>query len=236
MPTTLITLHDVGVHYGQVRALSHIDLEIFSGEMLTIIGPNGAGKSTLIQLILGIQQPSVGTISYAPDLTMGYVPQKFQPSISLPLRVRDLFALQAAKTEFLQQIISHIDLAPLLDKSLHHLSGGERQRVLLARALLHRPQLLVLDEPMQGLDIHAEQDLYHYVQRLPALLGCAVVMVSHDLQWVMQGTERVICLNHHICCSGTPQQIQQQPEYQALFGYRLPYQHHHHQCEHEVGV
>ncbi|RYD86280.1 MAG: ATP-binding cassette domain-containing protein, partial [Sphingobacteriales bacterium] len=130
-------------------------------------------------------------------------------------------------------IVQETGISPLLNRQVQQLSGGERQRVLLARALLQNPQLLVLDEPMQGLDVVSEGELYRYVRSVPERYGCAVLMVSHDLQWVMQGTQRVICLNHHICCSGTPQVIQQHPAYQALFGtQRMIYQHHHDHCVH----
>ena len=166
-------------------------------------------------------------------MKMAYVPQKFHPSESLPMRVKDLLALEKCDSTYKAQIIQDTGIAKLQLTALQQLSGGERQRVLLARALLRKPQLLVLDEPMQGLDIQSEEELYAYVRTLPTTLGCAVLMVSHDLQWVMQGTQRVICLNHHICCTGTPENIQKHPEYVAIFGQqRVPYQHHHDHCAH----
>jgi zinc transport system ATP-binding protein len=152
----------------------------------------------------------------------------------MPLRVRDFFDLIRTTPDFRNQILEETGSANLLNRDVQDLSGGERQRVLLARALLIRPNLLVLDEPMQGLDIHSEEELYAYVRTLPERYGCAVLMVSHDLQWVMQGTQRVICLNHHICCSGTPANVLQDPAYQAIFGTeRVPYEHHHDHCRHE---
>jgi zinc transport system ATP-binding protein len=145
----------------------------------------------------------------------------------------DLLEAAHYKLEFLQQIVGETGIEHLLKRQVQQLSGGERQRVLLARALLQNPQLLVLDEPMQGLDVQSETELYAYVRTLPERYGCAVLMVSHDLQWVMQGTQRVVCLNHHICCSGTPSDIQQHPAYQELFGsQRIMYQHHHDHCVH----
>ena len=131
------------------------------------------------------------------------------------------------------EIIRDTGIAKLEHSKVQQLSGGERQRVLLARALLRQPNVLVLDEPMQGLDIQSEAELYEYVRSLPERYGCSILIVSHDLQWVMQGTQRVVCLNKHICCSGLPDSIQQHPEYQALFGTsRVPYQHHHDHCAH----
>ena len=159
------------------------------------------------------------------------MPQKFNPSHSLPLRVKDLLALKNAH-QLLKLKLSVIPALPSWKIKVQQLSGGERQRVL-ARALLRQPDILVLDEPMQGLDIQSEAELYEYVRSLPEKYGCAILMVSHDLQWVMQGTHRVVCLNKHICCSGLPESVQQHPEYQAIFGTnRVFYQHHHDHCAH----
>ena len=164
---------------------------------------------------------------------MSYVPQKFNPSHSLPLRVKDLLDLEKCDRELRNEIVRDTGISKLQDSKVQQLSGGEKQRVLLARALLRQPDILVLDEPMQGLDIQSEAELYEYVRSLPERYGCAVLMVSHDLQWVMQGTQRVVCLNKHICCSGLPESVQQHPEYLAIFGgQRVPYQHHHDHCAH----
>ena len=229
----LVQLSHIGLYYGQRAVLKDIDLSIQAKEIVSLIGPNGAGKSSLVKILLGIQAPQQGTIKRKAKLKMGYVPQRFNPSSSLPLRVTDLLESKKIKTDLLEQIIVETGIAHLLQRQVQQLSGGERQRVLLARALLNQPELLVLDEPMQGLDIQSETELYAYVRTLPARYGCAVLMVSHDLQWVMQGTQRVICLNHHICCSGTPSDIQQHPAYQEIFGtQRVIYQHHHDHCAH----
>ena len=229
----LVQLSHIGLYYGQRAVLKDIDLSIAPHEIVSLIGPNGAGKSSLVKILLGIQAPQQGTIKRKAKLKMGYVPQRFNPSSSLPLRVTDLLESKKINTDLLEQIIVETGIAHLLQRQVQQLSGGERQRVLLARALLNQPELLVLDEPMQGLDIQSETELYAYVRTLPARYGCAVLMVSHDLQWVMQGTQRVICLNHHICCSGTPSDIQQHPAYQEIFGtQRVIYQHHHDHCAH----
>ncbi len=231
--SALLELQQIGVQIDGKSILRDIDLSIVPQEIVSVIGPNGAGKSTLMKVILGLQRPSQGQRVLPQPIQMGYVPQKIHLSPSLPMRVRDLLGLQQPKTGLPQPLIEETGIAGLLDRSVHALSGGERQRVLLARALIKQPQLLVLDEPMQGLDPQSETELYAYVRHLPARYGCAVLMVSHDLQWVMQGTQRVICLNHHICCSGSPAHVQRAPEYRALFGTgRVWYEHHHDHCGH----
>jgi zinc transport system ATP-binding protein len=230
----LITIDQVSVRFNQRLALNNVSLTLAPREIVSLIGPNGAGKSTLVKVVLGLQKPSSGSRAVHGKLKIGYVPQRFHLSKSMPLRVRDLFDLIHTTSDFRSQILEETGSSNLLDRDVQDLSGGERQRVLLARALLIHPNLLVLDEPMQGLDIHSEEELYAYVRTLPERYGCAVLMVSHDLQWVMQGTQRVICLNHHICCSGTPANVLQDPAYQAIFGTeRVPYEHHHDHCRHE---
>ncbi len=233
MNTPLIRLERIQVKIDQRDILNQVDFALYPQEIVTLIGPNGAGKSTLIKVLLGILKPNAGRIHRAQQLRFSYVPQKFNPSHSLPLRVCDLLALEKCPSALKDEIIRDTGIAKLQHAKVQQLSGGERQRVLLARALLRQPNILVLDEPMQGLDIQSEAELYHYVRSLPAKYGCAVLMVSHDLQWVMQGTHRVVCLNKHICCSGSPENVQQHPEYQAIFGTnRAFYQHHHDHCAH----
>jgi len=231
--TPLIQLKNISVRRDEQDILRQVDFALSAKEIVTLIGPNGAGKSTLIKVLLGIMQPNQGQVQVAKKIKMAYVPQKFYPSASLPLRVKDLLDLEACDATLRQEIIQDTGIETLQYTRVQQLSGGERQRVLLARALLRQPDILVLDEPMQGLDIQSEAELYDYVRSLPERYGCAVLMVSHDLQWVMQGTHRVVCLNKHICCSGLPESIQQHPEYQAIFGtQRMLYQHHHNQCGH----
>ncbi|AOA57094.1 zinc ABC transporter ATP-binding protein [Acinetobacter larvae] len=229
----LIQLQQINVEIDQRNILKNIDFALYPQEIVTLIGPNGAGKSTLIKVLLGIIRPSTGQIICADALKMAYVPQKFNPSHSLPLRVHDLLQQEQCNAQIRQEIMRDVGIEKLQYAKVQQLSGGERQRVLLARALLRQPDILVLDEPMQGLDIQSEAELYDYVRSLPERYGCAILIVSHDLQWVMQGTQRVICLNKHICCSGTPEHIQQDPAYVALFGQsRVLYQHHHDHCLH----
>lgn len=229
----LITLEKINVRIDERDILKNVDFSLQEKEIVTLIGPNGAGKSTLIKIILGIIQPNSGKILSHKQLKLAYVPQKFNPSHSLPLRVKDLLNLEKCDKAIKAEIIRDTGITKLQDSKVQQLSGGERQRVLLARALLRQPNVLVLDEPMQGLDIQSEAELYDYVRSLPDRYGCSVLIVSHDLQWVMQGTQRVICLNKHICCSGLPESIKNHPEYLALFGTnRAFYQHHHDHCAH----
>lgn len=229
----LITLEKINVRIDERDILKNVDFSLQEKEIVTLIGPNGAGKSTLIKIILGIIQPNSGKILSHKQLKLAYVPQKFNPSHSLPLRVKDLLNLEKCDKTIKAEIIRDTGITKLQDSKVQQLSGGERQRVLLARALLRQPNVLVLDEPMQGLDIQSEAELYDYVRSLPDRYGCSVLIVSHDLQWVMQGTQRVICLNKHICCSGLPESIKNHPEYLALFGTnRAFYQHHHDHCAH----
>jgi zinc transport system ATP-binding protein len=208
LTTPLIQLENISVQRDEREILRNVDFDLNAKEIVTLIGPNGAGKSTLIKVLLGIMSPNKGKVHFSKKLKMAYVPQKFNPSASLPLRVQDLLDLEFCEKRLRQEIIHDTGISKLQESRVQQLSGGERQRVLLARALLRQPDILILDEPMQGLDIQSEAELYEYVRSLPERYGCAVLMVSHDLQWVMQGTHRVVCLNKHICCSGLPESIQ----------------------------
>lgn len=237
----LLSLKEVSYDIEQQRLLMHISIDIAVNERVSLIGPNGAGKSTLVKLILGLLNPTTGTITAHHPLQLGYVPQRFTLSPILPLRVKDLLAqankrrLQPAQRQF---ILDKLSLNHLLSRQMGHLSGGETQRVLLARALLDKPNLLILDEPMQGLDPETEAWLYRFIDELPEFLRCAMLVVSHDLHWVMRGSRRVICLNKHICCEGQPSELAVTDEFQKLFGhhYEQPYVHKPHACEHHAPV
>ena len=237
--TKLLSLSDISYHIGQQRILSHIDIDIAVNETVSLIGPNGAGKSTLVKLVLGLIEPTNGQITPHQKLQLGYVPQRFTVAPILPLRVCDLLA-QADKKhltpEQRQFIFEKLSLTHLLSRQMLHLSGGETQRVLLARALLDKPNLLILDEPMQGLHHDTVVWLYQFIDELPEFLRCAMLVVSHDLHWVMKGSRRVICLNKHICCEGQPSELAISSEFQKLFGhhYEQPYVHQPHACEHHA--
>ena len=233
----LLSLKEVGFAVGQQRLVSDITIDIAVHETLSLIGPNGAGKSTLVKLILGLIKPSTGQIIVHQPLQLGYVPQRFVILPILPLRVTDLLAQAKSHrltTEQRQFILDNLSLNHLLSRQMLHLSGGETQRVLLARALLDKPNLLILDEPMQGLDPDTELWLYQFIDELPEFLRCAMLVVSHDLHWVMRGSRRVICLNKHICCEGQPSELAISSEFQKLFGhhYEQPYINQPHACEH----
>lgn len=235
----LLNLSNVSYYIGQQRLLSNINIDIAVNETVSVIGPNGAGKSTLVKLILGLIEPTAGQITPYQNLQIGYVPQRFSVPPILPLRVSDLLAQAHKKRltpEQRQFIFDKLSLTHLLSRQMLHLSGGETQRVLLARALLDKPNLLILDEPMQGLDPDTEVWLYQFIDELPDFLRCAMLVVSHDLHWVMKGSRRVICLNKHICCEGRPSELAISSEFQKLFGhhYEQPYVHQPHACEHHA--
>lgn len=235
----LLTLQNVGYQIGSLSLVSHININLAINETISIIGPNGAGKSTLVKLILGLIKPTSGNIIAHQKLRLGYVPQRFAVPPILPLRVTDLLAQADKRRLTLEQrqfILDNLSLNHLMPRQMGHLSGGETQRVLLARALLDKPNLLILDEPMQGLDPDTEVWLYQFIDELPEFLRCAMLVVSHDLHWVMKGSRRVICLNKHICCEGQPSELAGASEFQKLFGhhYEQPYVHKPHDCEHHA--
>ncbi len=218
-PPPLVSVKGLRVSFEDRRVLDGIDLDIRSGEIVTLIGPNGAGKTTLVRAILGLLKPEAGTVLRKPNLTFGYVPQRFAVDPTLPLTVSRLLSLprKRGRAES-EQALSEVGAAYTIDKPIQGLSGGEFQRVMLARALLRRPDLLVLDEPLQGVDVSGQAALFELVGRLRRLHGFGVLLVSHDLHLVMRATDRVICMNHHVCCHGTPHDVTRHPEYLRLFG------------------
>lgn len=237
--THLITLHNVSVKYGARNVLSHVSLTLTPGKILTLLGPNGAGKSTLVNVILGLIQPSEGTIEKQLNLKIGYVPQKLQLDSTLPLTVERFISLHiGCKKSDILPALKRVGAQHLLKMPMQKLSGGETQRVLLARALLNQPQLLVLDEPTQGVDVNGQIALYSLIEELRNELNCAVLMVSHDLHLVMAKTDEVLCLNQHVCCSGTPSAVSQHPEFVAMFGKhhseQLAIYTHHHNHQHDL--
>lgn len=217
---------------GQV-ILKDISLTVSRGEIVTIIGPNGAGKTTLFRILLGLIPPSSGSLRQAPGLKVGYMPQKLHIDQTLPLTTRRFLSLRApASSEHIERCLAEVGAGSLIDRSLHVLSGGEMQRVLLARALMAEPDVLVLDEPVQGVDINGQEELYQLIGNLRDQLNCGVLLVSHDLHLVLASSDQVICLNQHVCCAGKPEKVILHPEYAALFGAKAPerlalYTHHH---------
>lgn len=229
----LVTLAGVGISRNGRDILSGVDLEVHRGEIVTIIGPNGGGKTTLLKVILGIMKPDKGVASKAAGVRIGYVPQKLHIDPTLPLPVRRLMTLTAHfNREEIAAALNETGAAHLIDADVSTLSGGEFQRVMLARSILGNPDLLVLDEPVQGVDFSGEVALYEKIAAIRDQLGCAILLVSHDLHVVMAATDQVICLNGHVCCAGVPHEVAENPEYARLFGPRAAgavalYRHHH---------
>ena len=214
---TLVELHNVGLAFKQQRILDKISFQVHNREILTVIGPNGAGKSCLLKIILGLYKPSEGICSKAAGLRIGYMPQKLTLDSSLPLSVERFLSLANPESKDIVNVLGKVGSTKLLKTPVQKLSGGEFQRVLLARALLREPDLLVLDEPAQGVDLQGQQALYHLLAKLRDEQGFAILMVSHDLHFVMAQTDRVLCLNQHVCCSGTAEAVSKHPEYLRLF-------------------
>ncbi|HLS20000.1 MAG TPA: metal ABC transporter ATP-binding protein [Paracoccaceae bacterium] len=236
----LIRAEDISVTLGGRQVLHDVHMEVREREIVTIVGPNGSGKTTLLRVLIGAIQPDRGRVERAPGLRIGYVPQKLDLDSTLPITARRFLSLP--KRQPGAAITSALERAGALaiqHQPLASLSGGQFQRVLLARALLTRPHLLLLDEPTQGLDQPATAAFYTLIAELRDELGCAVLMVSHDLHVVMQASDRVICLNGHICCEGTPTDVSAAPEYRALFGTgtrgALALYRHEHDHEHGAG-
>lgn len=214
----LVELHNVSLAFKDRKVLDQISLAIKPGEILTIIGPNGAGKSCLVKLVLGLYKPSQGHCHRMHNLKVGYMPQKLVIEDSLPLSVERFLTLADKRHRAsVQTVLEKVGATRLRQAPVQQLSGGEFQRVLLARALLREPDLLVLDEPAQGVDLQGQQSLYHLLAELRDELGFAILMVSHDLHFVMAQTDQVLCLNQHVCCSGTAESVSQHPEYLSLF-------------------
>ena len=215
----LISAKNIHLSFGAGPILQNVDLEISANEVLTLIGPNGAGKTTLVRLLLGLLKPDSGEIHRKEGLTIGYVPQVFVVDPSFPLTVRRLLSLtQKPSRKQMEEHLEEVGAAGMIEQPVQSLSGGERQRVLLARALLRNPDLLVLDEPIQNVDITGQAELYNLIAKIRNDRGCGVLMISHDLHVVMAFTDRVVCLNKHVCCSGHPEAVSKHPEYLALFG------------------
>jgi len=234
-PDALLSAEGLSFSRGGRTILSDITLDIVAGETVTLIGPNGAGKTSLVRLLLGLDKPDGGVIRRRPGLVVGYVPQRFDLDRALPMTVGRFMGLglgAEASPLAIAKTLETTGAAGLAGQQLSSLSGGELQRVLIARALIRNPKLLVLDEPVQGVDYIGEAELYALIGTLRDERGFAVLMVSHDLHVVMGSSDRVLCLNRHICCSGVPTAVARHPEYERLFGRRLApafavYEHHH---------
>lgn len=237
----LIRLEQVNLKFGHNHVLQDISTELHRGCITTLIGPNGAGKTTLVRVVLGLLKPSSGTIWQEQDLRIGYMPQKLLIDKTFPLTVeRFLRTAQCKDKQKMLSVLTDVGAEKLFKQSIHNLSGGEMQRVLLARALLRDPNLLVLDEPVQGVDINGQLELYNLIARIRNERGCGVLMVSHDLHLVMAATDHVVCINHHVCCSGHPEHVTNDPSFTELFGIKgseqlAVYSHHHNHRHNDHG-
>ncbi len=238
----LLQTQDLSLVSGGRTLISNITLDVSTGEIVTVIGPNGAGKTTLLRLLLGLITPNAGIVFKKPKLRIGYLPQKIHVDPILPLSVSRIMNITGNYSSIqINNALEETGVVSLKEKPIFQLSGGEFQRVMLARALLRSPELLVLDEPVQGVDYMGESELYKLISNLRTRHGCGVLMVSHDLHVVMASTDRVMCLNQHICCEGQPQDVSRHPEYLKLFGLDsgsalAVYSHHHDHTHHISGT
>ena len=214
----LVKLKDAGFKINDRWLVQGVSLQVEKGKIITLIGPNGSGKSTTAKIALGIYKKIEGTVEKFTN-KVGYVPQKISIDWTLPLRVNDFMVLtENLKSETIDEALSLTGVIHLKDKNLGDLSGGEFQRVLLARAISKKPDLLVLDEPVQGVDFTGEIALYELIKKISDELNCGILLISHDLHTVMSATDQVVCLNGHVCCSGSPTDVAKNDEYKALFG------------------
>ena len=229
----LIEARDLGVSRGRHWLVRGVNLVLHEREIVSLIGPNGSGKSTTVKAILGILRPDEGEIQRVSNIRVGYVPQQLTIEHTLPLTVRRLMSLTGRCTKQEAEVaLDMVGVAHLIDAPVQALSGGEFQRALLARAILRKPDVLVLDEPVQGVDFAGEIAMYELIDTLRHQLECGILLISHDLHIVMGRTDTVICLNGHVCCSGPPQSVAASAEYQELFGVKgaetlAIYTHHH---------
>ena len=214
----LVKLNGVGLKQNEKWLVKDVSLKVEKGKIVTLIGPNGSGKSTTAKIALGIYKNIEGQVEKFTN-NIGYVPQKISIDWTLPLRVKDFMLLtDNLKDDTLDEALTLTGVKHLKDKNLGNLSGGEFQRVLLARAISKKPELLVLDEPVQGVDFTGEIALYELIKKISEKLNCGILLISHDLHTVMTATDHVVCLNGHVCCSGSPKDVARNNEYKALFG------------------
>ncbi len=226
-------LENVGLKINGQKIVEKISLQLKRGKITTLIGPNGGGKTSIARLLLGIAKPSVGKVIKDSKIKIGYMPQKIEVDKTIPLTAQDFIQLSTKKIEFdetFRKLIKRLNVEKILEKQIHDLSGGQLQKILFLRSLVNRPDLLVLDEPTQYMDISAVQDFYRIIDEVRLVNRCAILLISHDLTMVMQKTDLVFCINHHVCCHGSPESVNQHPEYLSLFGNQdslAVYQHHH---------
>jgi len=235
----LVTTNKITVKYGSHAVLRDVSINVKAGEIVTIVGPNGSGKTSLVKTIIGAIEPASGSLNLKKDLRIGYIPQRLNIDHTLPMTVhRFLNLTQKVPVADCQAALDIAGVPGLLKMQMANLSGGQFQRVLLAGALQGSPNILILDEPTQGLDQAGSADFYKQIEIVRNERGCAVLMISHELHVVMSASDKVICMNGHICCSGAPEAVAEMPEYHDLFGANthgvLALYRHSHDHEHEI--
>jgi zinc transport system ATP-binding protein len=232
----IVSLENISLKLNNQEILKDINLEIKKGEITTLIGPNGGGKTSIARILIGALKPSAGKVTIIKNSRIGYMPQKLSIDHTIPMRAIDFINLTSIKPKNLQsnqnELAGKLGINNILTKPISEVSGGQLQRISLMRALINEPDILVLDEPTQFMDIAAQAEFYHSIEEIKNKKNCAILMISHDLHMVMQKTDNVICINHHICCHGSPESINQHPEYISLFGQHkidniAIYSHHH---------
>jgi len=229
----LASLENIGLKINDQQIISKISLNLRKGEITTLIGPNGGGKTSIARILLGVLKPTSGKIEKDSKIKIGYMPQKIVIDKTIPMTVDGFLKLSTHKIifdDYIKSLILRLKLDQILNKQIHELSGGQMQKVLFLRSIINKPNLLVLDEPTQYMDISATEEFYQILDEIRKSQHCAILLISHDLYMVMQKTDFVFCVNHHICCHGSPEAINQHPEYLSLFGNRTSlavYQHHH---------
>jgi zinc transport system ATP-binding protein len=229
----LVSLDNAGVRRAGRWLVRGVSLRVRPGEIVTLIGPNGSGKSTTAKMALGVLKPDEGSAGRMKNLRVGYVPQRLAVDWTLPLSVERFLRLTSRPSQAeIDEALNGTGVLHLAKQEVRHLSGGEFQRTMLARAIARKPDLLVLDEPVQGVDYTGEIALYELITGIRDRLNCGILLISHDLHVVLAATDQVICLNGHVCCTGTPQSVAASPEYRQLFGHRAAstlavYEHHH---------
>ena len=235
-PNLLVSAAGLQIKINGNEILQDTSLSMIEGEIVTIVGPNGAGKTTLIRAILGLVKPDGGEIYRRPGLAVGYMPQKLNLDPTMPMTVNRFLELGIPSSSVghghRKKTLEEVGISHIANSQMQNISGGEMQRVMLARALLRDPDILVLDEPVQGVDITGQAELYRLIRKIRNNRGVGVLMVSHDLHVVMAETDRVICLNRHVCCEGHPEAVSKHPEFVEMFGEQVAgsialYPHHH---------
>ena len=236
---TLINADNISLEIDQRQILNNISLQIKAEQIVTLIGPNGAGKTSLVKIALGLIKPTAGSVETKKGLRIGYMPQRLHIDQSMPVSVERFLKLAVnANNNEINNALGEVGADSLRHSQLFSLSGGELQRVLLARALIQEPELLVLDEPVQGVDVNGQAELYRLISDIRNRHQCGILLVSHDLHLVMSATDEVICLNQHVCCHGHPEQVSNDPAYLELFGKKdaetLAVYTHHHNHNHDL--